>query len=73
VDISKDAVRQILIERDGMLPEDADDLIADVQYQIDALMNTGVEGMAGVIDAEQIIHDELGLEPDYLMDFIPVC
>lgn len=69
----KSDVIDILMNRDGMSQADAEDLVADAQYEIDALMGTGVEGMAGVVDAEQIIMDYFGLEPDYLMDFIPVC
>lgn len=61
---------QTLMNRDCMSQEDAEDLVEDVQYEIDALMDTGVEGMAGVLDAEEIIYDMLGLEPDYLMVFI---
>ena len=70
---TKDDVIQILMSRDGMSEADAEDLVAEAQYEIDALMNTGVEGMAGVLDAEEIIYDYFGLEPDYLMDFIHVC
>jgi hypothetical protein len=66
-------VIDILMNRDGMSLMDATDLVAEAQMEIDALMGTGVEGMAGVCDAEQIIMDYFGLEPDYLMDFIPVC
>jgi len=69
----KAEIIKILEERDGMLYDDAVDLVEDVQYQIDALINAGVEGMAGIVSAERIIQVELGLEPDYLMDFIPVC
>lgn len=70
MDLSKDAIIEILMRRDGMLKEDAEDVLADTQDQIDDLLASGCEGFDGVQDAENIIADMLGLEPDYLMVFI---
>jgi len=52
-------IKQILIERDNMTPEEADDLIADMKARIQ-------EGE----DPEEILHDECGLEPDYIFELL---
>lgn len=70
MDISKEGIVQILMKRDGMDEIDAGDMVNDCQEEIDDLLMSGCEGFSGVSDAESIIKDYFGLEPDYLMAFI---
>ena len=64
----KKAVKQILIKRDDLTPEEADDVIADFQADLNALLD---EDPGSLFDAEGLVADYFGLEPDYLMDFLP--
>jgi len=66
---SKAAIKKILMRRDNMSEEDADDLIAGTQIEIDELME---QEEASLDEAEDIISCNLSLEPDYLMDFLPL-
>jgi hypothetical protein len=63
-------VKEILMERDGMLPEDADALIYEFEDMLDSLLESGAEGMPGTVLAEELLEDYFGLEPDYLMEFL---
>lgn len=53
------AIKKILIERDGMTSHEAEDL----------LLALGMEVHAGA-DPEEILIDDLGLEPDYIFDLM---
>ena len=53
-------VLKILQERDGMSIEDAKDLIDETREMI----------LQEPEDAEQIMAEQLGLEPDYLFDIL---
>ena len=53
------AIKKILIERDGMSEDEAEDL----------LLALGMEVHAGA-DPEEILYSDLGLEPDYLFDLM---
>ena len=58
-----ETIKEVLIERDGMTAEAAEDLIAEAQAEFDSLIAEGdTEG------AEQICSDWFGLEPDYLIE-----
>ena len=60
----RNPVVKILVRRDGMSVEDAIDLVKDTQSELlDAVYGTDI------LEAEEIIENNLGLEPDYL-DFI---
>ena len=50
---------QVLVERDGISEESAIDLIKTLRDEID-------DGA----DPEEILHDDLGLEPDYIFDLL---
>lgn len=52
-------VAKILIERDGMTPQEATKLVQDAQQRV----------MQGE-DPEEILRDEFGLEPDYIFDLL---
>ena len=55
-------VVEILMKRDGMSQEEAEQLIEDTRAEL--LDSTNV------LDADEIIESNLGLEPDYIMDII---
>jgi ribosomal protein L7/L12 len=50
---------KVLMHRDGLSLEDAKDLVKELRTRV-------LEGD----DPEEILHDELGLEPDYIFDLI---
>lgn len=52
---------KILLERDGMSRSDAKDLVMETR---ELLLS------ADVWEADQIMADQLGLEPDYIMDIL---
>lgn len=58
-------VADILIRRDGLTSEEANEMIHHARSEIiDA-----IEGTSG-LDPEEVLACELGLEPDYLFDII---
>lgn len=58
-------IAQMIMERDGLNWNEAMDIVLDVQPMILQAV------MAGDYDeAENILQDELGLEPDYIWEFI---
>ena len=58
-------VIEILMERDGMSRAEAESLVEDTRSELlDACYGTNIT------DAEDIIMNNLGLEPDYLMDIL---
>ena len=52
-----ETIKEILIRRDKMSPEDADELIEEMKEQV-------IRGA----DPEQVLIDEVGLEPDYIWE-----
>ena len=54
-----ETIKQILIRRDGMLPEDAQELIDEARERVR-------EGE----DPEEILFEEFGLEPDYVFELL---
>lgn len=60
-----ETIKQILLRRDDMTSDEADDLINDARKALDyALANGHMQ------DAEEICADYFGLEPDYLTELI---
>jgi hypothetical protein len=58
-----ETIKEVLMERDSMTAEAAEDLIAEAQAEFDSFIDEGnIEG------AEQICSDWFGLEPDYLIE-----
>lgn len=55
-------ITKILIERDGMTREEAEKLIAETREEILSSDH--------LFEVEDIIMDNLGLEPDYIFDLI---
>ena len=58
-----ETIKEVLIERDGMTAEAAEDLIAEAQAEFDSLIAEG-----DTESAEQICSEWFGLEPDYLIE-----
>jgi hypothetical protein len=60
-----DSITEVLMRRDGLSEEDAkrevDDFKADIE---DSIMSGNLE------DIEDALMNDLGLEPDYLMDIL---
>ncbi len=60
------SVLEVLMERDGMSEEDANDLINEAKEEA----NNVLENNGGLDDIEAILKDYFGLEPDYIFDII---
>lgn len=63
-----ETIKQVLIRRDGETEETAQQLIDDAQEEINELIAEGCE----LCDLEDVIVDYFGLEPDYLMELMPI-
>ncbi len=60
------SIKEILMDRDGMSAEDAEDLIEDAKEQLLEYIDAGdFEG------AENICEEYFGLEPDYISEIMP--
>jgi hypothetical protein len=55
-----DSVESILMRRDGMTRDEARDAIHEMQQRV-------IDGE----DPEEVLH-EIGLEPDYIFDILPL-
>ena len=55
-----ESFKEILMRRDRMGESEAEDVIEDLRQRV----------MAGE-DPEELLHDELGLEPDYIWEILP--
>ena len=62
----QNSVKAILMSRDGDSDEEAQERIDEAQSDINELLDND----GGLCEAEDIISDHFGLEPDYLMDFL---
>jgi hypothetical protein len=63
--MSRKSIKQILIDRDGMSPEDADDLITEAQEALEDYLAEGDEA-----SAYNVCEEFFGLEPDYLDELL---
>lgn len=60
-----DSITEVLMRRDGLSEEDAKREIEDFKADIeDSIMSGNLE------DIEDALMNDLGLEPDYLMDIL---
>lgn len=59
------SVKQILMDRDGMTAEEADELIEAVREDISFAASTNDFELA-----EDIMYGDLGLEMDYIFEFL---
>jgi len=58
-------IKEILMKRDGMSPEEAQDLIDEASDQMHAYLDEG-----NIMAAEDVCDEFFGLEPDYLFELI---
>lgn len=54
-----ESLKQVIMRRDKLTEAEADELIADAKERV-------LEGE----DPEEVLHDDFGLEPDYIFDLI---
>lgn len=60
-----DSIKEVLMRRDGLSEEDAQREVDDFREDIeDSIMSGNLE------DIEDALMNDLGLEPDYLMDIL---
>ena len=52
-------LKKVLMERDGMTPKEADEVIADAKQRV-----------FEVEDPWDVLAEEFGLEPDYIFDLL---
>lgn len=62
-----ESVKEVLMSRDKMSSEDADDLIAEFKEDLDHLVEIG-----SLEDAYDLVAEYFGLEPDYLEEFLHI-
>ena len=55
-----ESLKEVLMRRDGISSQEADELIQDAIDRVEYGENP-----------EDILHEEFGLEPDYIFDLIP--
>ena len=60
-------IKQTLMDRDGISAEHADELIDEARSELQDLINDG-----DFATAEDICQYHFGLEPDYLMELVPI-
>lgn len=60
------AIVEILMQRDGMSQEDAQDLFKEAQDEAHIL----IDDEGSLEDLENILKDYFSLEPDYIFDLI---
>lgn len=61
------SIKETIMQRDGISSEDADALIAECRDVVEEAAE-----MNDLEMAEEAIMDYFGLEPDYLMELLPV-
>ena len=57
---------EILMERDNMSKEDAEDLLNEARAEAQEVL----ENDGGIYEIENILKDYFGLEPDYIFEII---
>lgn len=58
-----EGIKEVLIRRDGLTEEAADDLIQEAKWQLADYIEEG-----DLTSAEEICAEYFGLEPDYLVE-----
>ena len=62
----RDTLKNTLVNRDGITPEEAQSQINDVTSDIETI----VSSCGSLTEVEDLMMDELGLEPDYLDEIL---
>jgi predicted DNA-binding protein (UPF0278 family) len=60
-----DSLKSVLMQRDGITAEEADDQIQDARRQFNSYLDSG-----DLESAEHICQEYFGLEPDYVIEFL---
>jgi hypothetical protein len=60
-----ESVKEVLMRRDEMSSDDADDLIEEFKVELNRCVEEG-----SLEEAYELIGDYFGLEPDYLDEFL---
>ena len=60
-----ESIKDVLVERDGMSSEEADELIEEAKEALDERISAG-----DISSAEEICMDSFGLEMDYIFDLL---
>ena len=60
-----DSLKSVLIKRDGITAEEADDQIQAARRQFNSYLDSG-----DLVSAEHICEEYFGLEPDYVIEFL---
>ena len=60
-------IKQVLMQRDGLDEATADELIDDAREELQELLDNDIQDAAF-----HICQTHFGLEPDYLMELIPL-
>lgn len=69
--MSKKEIVEILMRRDNLTKEDAISRVQETQNLINEYIENGMESpLEGYYDVEDILATELGLELDYIFDFL---
>lgn len=69
--MSKKEIVEILMRRDNLTKEDAISRVQETQNLINEYIENGMESpLEGYYDVEDILASELGLELDYIFDFL---
>lgn len=67
--MTKKDIIKILMKRDDLTKEEATDIVNETQDLINEVVESE-DAWEAMIDVENILADQLGLEPDYMMAFI---
>ena len=67
--MDKKEIKKILMTRDGITEQEAEDLIQDTQDEFNELME---DDNPSICAADDILSCNLGLEPDYMEAFIGI-
>lgn len=69
--MSKKHIISLLMKRDGITYEEAKETVDDVQELINETLQMSAESpFEGYAEIEDILSSELGLEMDYIFDFL---
>ena len=63
-----DSIKTVIMRRDGISSEEADELIQGAKAELEEVIDNGGD----ILDAEEVVKDWFGLEPDYLMEIMPL-
>lgn len=66
----RESLKEVLMRRDRMTEDEATLEIDEAKEELEELIEE--EGPGAICEAEDLIKDRFGLEPDYLDDILPM-